>query len=488
MSPTGQPEPSAGQGMPRADRSSRHDVFISYSSKNKVTADAVCAVLEQKSVRCWVAPRDIMPGADWGESIVKGINEAKVFVLIFSAFANTSQQIKREVERAVHRGIPIIPFRIEDVMPAASLEYFISTSHWLDAFTPPLERHANFLADTIIHWLQGAPLSPSSPPPQPRSRLRRGPLLIAACVVAAMVLAAGAGVLLWPSAPTGVMQSSIAGRWETKLPDGKGGQTDCVMDVQQSGWTVFSDDCPYPFTDDTGSLMTSKDATWAQTQFQPGDSGSFLLQGGMVNGYAGAFRLGYFGHLTTRDSRFGVLEWSKVSADKPLSNAAATILTQAGAWPYKDAAGIARRATAYVRSKWQSDAVLMSMDLKPGDSGGAGLSFTFYSPGQQQIMSFLPGSPGGAMSPASPGRSDVRQAIPAQFIDLPEAIQRARQLGMQGKQISEAKLEWSGGASCGTGDFRIDNAILPKCRPGRFVGMQWEIDSALGERLYIPAA
>jgi hypothetical protein len=170
MTTIDQPEPSAGQETPTGDRSPHHDVFISYSSKNKVTADALCAVLEQKSVRCWIAPRDIMPGADWGESIINGINEAKVFVLVFSAFANSSQQIKREVERAVHRGMPIIPFRIEDVMPAASLEYFISTSHWLDAFTPPLERHANFLADTIIRWLRGAPLPRSSPPPQWCSR------------------------------------------------------------------------------------------------------------------------------------------------------------------------------------------------------------------------------------------------------------------------------------------------------------------------------
>src|SRR5208282_2485330 len=126
-----------------------HDVFISYSSKDKPIADAICATLEQNAVRCWIAPRDIQPGADWGESIVHAIAGSRIFVLVLSHSANTSQQIKREVERAVNRGLPIIPYRIEDVTPSDSLEYFLSTPHWLDAFTPPIARHAQYLADTV---------------------------------------------------------------------------------------------------------------------------------------------------------------------------------------------------------------------------------------------------------------------------------------------------------------------------------------------------
>ena len=36
-----------------------HDVFISYSSKNKNIADAIVADLEQNNIKCWYAPRDI---------------------------------------------------------------------------------------------------------------------------------------------------------------------------------------------------------------------------------------------------------------------------------------------------------------------------------------------------------------------------------------------------------------------------------------------
>jgi hypothetical protein len=146
-----------------------HDVFISHSSKDKPTADAVCAVLESKSIRCWVAPRDIQPGADWGESIIEAIKGSRVMVLVFSKNANESVQIKREVERAVHHGVAIIPLRIEDILPTGALEYSISSAHWLDAFTPPMERHLTYLANTVQAILEGKP-PPKALPPLPPAR------------------------------------------------------------------------------------------------------------------------------------------------------------------------------------------------------------------------------------------------------------------------------------------------------------------------------
>jgi hypothetical protein len=113
-----------------------HDVFISYSAKDKATADAVCATLDGRGIRCWIAPRDILPGIDWGEAIIEAINASRVMILVFSSNANESNQIKREVERAVSKGLPIIPLRIENVAPVRSLEYFIGPVHWLDALTP----------------------------------------------------------------------------------------------------------------------------------------------------------------------------------------------------------------------------------------------------------------------------------------------------------------------------------------------------------------
>jgi hypothetical protein len=137
-----------------------HDVYISYSHVDKAAADAACATLERAGIRCWIAPRDITPGDEWSAAIIKAIDQCRAMVLIFSANANSSRQIRREVERAITVGIPLVPVRIEDVVPTESLAYFMGTVHWLDAMTPPFENHLLKLADSLKGLLQAHPSSP----------------------------------------------------------------------------------------------------------------------------------------------------------------------------------------------------------------------------------------------------------------------------------------------------------------------------------------
>ncbi len=125
------------------------DVFISYSSDDKLVADAVCAGLENTKIRCWIAPRDVLPGIPYAEAIIEGISNSLLMIVVFSESANSSQQVQREIERGVSKGLPIIPFRIEDVKPSKSMEYFLSAPHWLDALTKPLESHILRLAKVV---------------------------------------------------------------------------------------------------------------------------------------------------------------------------------------------------------------------------------------------------------------------------------------------------------------------------------------------------
>ena len=133
------------------------DVFISYASKDKIVADAVCVRLESSGIRCWIAPRDIVAGTSYGEAIIEAIHGAKVMVLVFSSNANASGHIPKEVERAVSNGVAILPFRIEDVAPGKSLDYFIGSVHWLDAMTPPMEKHLDDLAATVHKLIPALP-------------------------------------------------------------------------------------------------------------------------------------------------------------------------------------------------------------------------------------------------------------------------------------------------------------------------------------------
>lgn len=126
-----------------------HDVFVCHATEDKRIADAACAVLEQRGISCWIAPRDITPGRDYVEAITNAITNSRAVVLVFSAFANVSPHVKRELERAVSRGLPIVPIRVDQSEPGASLEYYISSVHWLDALTPPLAPHLERLAGAI---------------------------------------------------------------------------------------------------------------------------------------------------------------------------------------------------------------------------------------------------------------------------------------------------------------------------------------------------
>jgi hypothetical protein len=131
------------------DDFTHHDVFITYSHKDKPVADAVCAALENKGIRCWIAPRDVLPGEDFPDAIIGAIDNSRIMVLIFSSSSNTSPHVIRELTKSVSKGLIIIPFRIEDAPLSKSMEYLIGLPHWLDAITPPLEKHIDTLVRTV---------------------------------------------------------------------------------------------------------------------------------------------------------------------------------------------------------------------------------------------------------------------------------------------------------------------------------------------------
>ena len=46
-------------------------------------------------------------------------------------------------------GVTIVPLRIEDILPTDSFKYFLGNIHWLDALTPPLEKHLQEVAAKV---------------------------------------------------------------------------------------------------------------------------------------------------------------------------------------------------------------------------------------------------------------------------------------------------------------------------------------------------
>jgi len=132
-------------------------IFISYAIKDREVAEKVCESLEGSGWSCWIAPRDVLPSSDWGEAIIDAISQSRLLLLVFSGNANGSMQIKREVERATSKGLPVVPIRIEDVPESKFLEYHLSTAYWVDAVSPPLEPHLRYLNE-VVTKVAGAPV------------------------------------------------------------------------------------------------------------------------------------------------------------------------------------------------------------------------------------------------------------------------------------------------------------------------------------------
>lgn len=146
---------------PRQDASSEHaskfeqasdySAFIAYAKADKAIARAIVDNLEERALKCWIAPRDAKPGRPFGEEIIGGIERSRCFILILSRAANASNFVSKEVERAVAVGRPICTVRVEDVEPSRKLVLFISETHWIDAWEAvSFETYAEALAEWLF--------------------------------------------------------------------------------------------------------------------------------------------------------------------------------------------------------------------------------------------------------------------------------------------------------------------------------------------------
>jgi basic membrane protein A len=126
-----------------------HDVFVSYSTKDKVVADTIVSNLENNNIRCWYTPRDIKPGMDWGKAITDAIKSSKVLLIVFSGHANKSQRVLDELNFAISKEVTILPFRIENLEPRDAMMLHLSSRHWLDAYDPSWDKYLNKLIKTV---------------------------------------------------------------------------------------------------------------------------------------------------------------------------------------------------------------------------------------------------------------------------------------------------------------------------------------------------
>jgi hypothetical protein len=118
----------------------QRNIFISYSSQDKLTVDAIVEALENASLKCWIAPRDITPGRKYAEAILDALDECKVFLVVLTESSNASPQVEMEVDRAASRNKTIVSYKLYQGKLSKSFEYYLGKRHRLQAMNPPTER------------------------------------------------------------------------------------------------------------------------------------------------------------------------------------------------------------------------------------------------------------------------------------------------------------------------------------------------------------
>lgn len=141
-------------------------VFICFSSKDEAIARGVVAFLESAGLKCWISLRDVQPGDNYQESIVRAIEAAQAIVFLFSELSNLSGEIRKELSIGGSINVPVFPLRLSPIAPTGALRYELATRQYIDIF-PDRDASLTKLAATIKHVIENPGAEDSAAPAMP---------------------------------------------------------------------------------------------------------------------------------------------------------------------------------------------------------------------------------------------------------------------------------------------------------------------------------
>ena len=128
-------------------KKSGHDVFISFAFEDREPAAKIHAHLRASGI-CPFWCEDITAGGDYPQLLGEAIRNSKSFLLVLSDAADNSASVRKETTIAHNNRIPVIPVRINNILPK-NLEYLVANSLFFDAFPQPLEQHLPGLTSDV---------------------------------------------------------------------------------------------------------------------------------------------------------------------------------------------------------------------------------------------------------------------------------------------------------------------------------------------------
>lgn len=136
----------------RSESDKAIDIFLSHASRDAELARSLCAQLESRGLRCWIAPRNIAAGGHYAEAIEQALQQSRGLVLLLSEAGLGSGHVLRELERAVHHRAAVLPVRLSALEPRGAFGYLLSGCQWTDAIDSV---DAGLIAGRLVEGLRG---------------------------------------------------------------------------------------------------------------------------------------------------------------------------------------------------------------------------------------------------------------------------------------------------------------------------------------------
>lgn len=184
-----------------------HDVFISYSTKDRQQAYEIRTFLTGKGISCWMAPESIPTGSNYTKEIPVAIRTCRVFLLILSENAQQSPWVLRELDGAVNNNRYILPYLLDEKPMEDEFQFLLTGCQWHPSWQ---ENALEGLAARILALL---------PPPVKEDPVPAAPVSVPEPVPAAVETETVPPAEEVPAAPGFVCPACGSRNWEAQKGD-----------------------------------------------------------------------------------------------------------------------------------------------------------------------------------------------------------------------------------------------------------------------------
>ncbi|MDQ3548214.1 MAG: TIR domain-containing protein [Chloroflexota bacterium] len=138
--------------------------FVSYASADRVRVRRVTDALAAAGLPLWLDEDSIDGGANYGPSIVAGIRDCVVLLLMCSPASMGSRNVRQEISIAWRHERPYLPLLIEATEFPEEVEYWLEGSQWLEILDQPVDAWLPQVLSALAKL--GMPVSQASTPPR----------------------------------------------------------------------------------------------------------------------------------------------------------------------------------------------------------------------------------------------------------------------------------------------------------------------------------